>query len=86
MFGYEARLEKFCGRYFWMIYRRWFGIRVFIERWENESSCNMRLRELRGNISNSVVDVICWIIVAFVSALVVATWLVVIAVLWKIAL
>lgn len=83
MFGYEARLEKFGGRDAWMIYRRWFGIRVFIERCNDENSCNMRLRELRNNAMG---ESVAWIIVAFVVALVTATWLGIIAVLWKIAL
>lgn len=87
MFMYEARLEKFGGRDAWMIYGRYCGVRVFIERCNDEKSCNMRLNELRNNaMDKSCVDVIWWIIVAVISALVAATWLGIIAVLWKIAL
>ena len=83
MFGYEARLEKFGGRDVWMIYRRWCGVRVFIERCNDENSCNIRLSELRNN---AIGESIAWVFVAFIAALVTATWLGIIAVLWKIAL
>lgn len=47
MFGYKARIEEMDGNKYWMIYKLFFGVPLWMERCNSESSCKRRLQELR---------------------------------------
>ena len=47
MKDYFIEPEAVGGKMYWMIYRRFLGIKIFLERWNSQSSARNRIRELR---------------------------------------